>query len=207
MKAGKVGLGRGAVVLAVVLSAVLGDAAAANAGKAAMPDLLGGRGPGFRTLERYAEGYWGRPALVLARSAGEWDAAMARLEAEGAFLVLPGPAAPTVDWARQAVLLVAAGCGAYESVEVQRVVREGSRLVVRVAAEPAGYYYGAYSPYHLVAVDRSLLRTAKRVEAEYVTPDDPVAPLTAGVAGSADEDAGMPAARAASWAGVKALYR
>jgi hypothetical protein len=206
MKARKADLVRSAAA-AVALSAVLGWTAA-DAGKLEMPKLLGARGAGFTTLERNTDGYWSQPALVLARSAKEWDDAMARLEAAGAFLVLPGPAAPSVDWTRQAVLLVTAGMGAYESVEVRQLERAGSRLVVRVVAEPAGCRYGDYSPYHLVAVDRSLLRMATRVEASYECPGGPaVPPMAASVAAGVDENAGMPAAVAASWAGVKALYR
>jgi hypothetical protein len=191
----------------VALSASVCGAGAAAAGMASLPEMVGSRAVGFHTLERYSDGYWSRPALVLARSAREWNTAMARLEAEGAFLVLPGPAAPSVDWTRHVVVLVAAGEGAYGAVEVQRVMRNGRRLVVRVAVEPAGYLYGVHTPYHLVAVDRALLRTVGRVEAEYVSPDVPVPPMSVDVTGETDEDSGMPTETAASWAGVKALYR
>lgn len=207
MKARNRNLGRAGVAMLAVLCA----GAAAGAAQAAMPsaeDLLSSQRPAFYSLERYSEGYWSSAALVLARNPGEWRAAMARLEAEGAFLVLPAPAAPKVDWGHYAVLLVAAGEGAYESVEVCRVARAGGSLVVRVTAEPVGSHYGQYAPYHLVAVERSLLPMVTRLEAEYTCPGGvPSSSMTAEVPSGYGDDAGAPVELAASWAGVKDLYR
>src|SRR2546428_7285777 len=50
--------------------------------------------PNFSTVAQDIYGDWASPLLLVARSECEWTVAMARLAAQGALIVLPGPKAP-----------------------------------------------------------------------------------------------------------------
>src|SRR5689334_21669003 len=66
-------------------------------------------------LEKSDYGPYGAPLSVLVNSAGEWKAAMKKLEDAGALAVVPGPDAPTnVDWNKECVVLVASGTNGSE---------------------------------------------------------------------------------------------
>ena len=122
--------------------------------------LAHGRPAWHETVELGTNGVWMGSAVLLARSAAEWDAAMSDLDSRGELLVSPGLPAPAIDWSRNGAVLVAMGycpTGGY-GIEVRDVRRLGRTLVLDVALRVPGSGLCDQlptSPYHVVAVDRN----------------------------------------------------
>ncbi len=165
----------------------------------------------FETIERYMEGQWSAPVLLLVGSAKEWDAAMATIEAEDGFSVLPRPAAPDVDWSEHAVVLLS--LGAFSSgpctVEIVNVGRAGSRglLDVVVQLPPELAYQTFVAPYHLIKVERRGLKTVEANYAYQVGAAKAVAaPASAEMAGGpSDEENGLDS-QPLTWGSLKAQF-
>jgi len=173
-----------------------------------------GKKVSFETLQR---GLWGgctRPTVIACRHDCEWENAMAVLATEGALVANPLPA-PSVDWARHSVVLVALG-RVEGMVEVRGARRIGNRLFLDVYMESGGASgHVDQAPFHLVALDT---KAVGPIEVNYVSQASPGMPSQAhrqAGCGSVPESSdpvvegsdAMTSTPTSTWGMLKARYR
>ena len=197
------------VACALALMCAVGGASRTNAAAA------GGHDVSLTSLENGRWGLWSHPALLGAASECEWQTEMDQLASQGGLIVASTPRAPSVDWSRQMVVLVALGEWDGWSVEVTHASRDGRTLVLDVTlteGTPSGDMN--VSPYDLVALDA---RGLDQVQARYnlAPPGMPASQVLTGCGASLTIHGVHPSANGAlqmaggpvSWGALKLRYR
>lgn len=154
-----------AVTMCALLIVSLGSSKPAQAELST--DLLWQEGKPLVTqdLDRGGKSGFDKPVVLYVSSEEEWDRAMKRLLKEGALWCLPLPQAPSVEWDKKSVLLVALGRRAQEnsSVQINEVRLHGNQLLadvtVTVPTELESKHL--YFPYHMVQIDDCEAASAK----------------------------------------------
>jgi hypothetical protein len=157
------------------------------------------------SYEQGMHGEWAKSMTRVVQSATEWDALQQEMARDGG-LVWTGRRASdlNVNWSRNALVVVSLGempaptC----KVSVVDVWRVGDQLLVQTQVEPT---YGAYdpvSPYAMVLVERGRWVSASTDMAQGPAGAAPGRGLWGG-SGPAPTAPSV----AASWGGVKGLYR
>jgi hypothetical protein len=158
----------------------------------------------MRTVLAFDDGSWTSPVAVVLKSAADWTAWNQEMVACGK-AVGEEPVPANVDWAREALLVVALGDAAGDRVRLQDARRVGLRTEMEAGLSRDGH--GEY-PCHVVAMDRRLLKNVRLTNAAALGLPEQVPVYVAGAAvASANSAAAPTAALSASWGEVKDAYR
>ena len=199
------GVPRGPVMGLVLMA--FGVMTAMAPGASAAADLV--------TLEKATFGPFGGKAFVVCNSEGSWHRAMRHLENAGALSILPAPDPPTdVDWAREVVLVLAAGSTGYDGELILSPAGRGTVKLepkwISLRPPPVDCdhdgdidefdtcqpVYVEFLPYHLCKLPKHLWLQDLTVQDAEV---DAILPLI----GSEDS----PPILVTTWGEVKTLYR
>jgi len=156
------------------------------------------------TIEKNEFGSWNEPNLLLVGSEEEWNARMDEMAALGQLYILPAPAAPSVDWKKEMVVLVTLGACPTTGygIEVTSVSRSGRKALMEISISTphGGEAQTITLPYQMVRIQRSGLNG---VEACYTASQQVVAPQSQAILTSTEE----PGVRIGTWGELKSLYR
>jgi hypothetical protein len=158
----------------------------------------------MRTLMCYGEGAWMAPTAVILKSErdwNEWNDAM--LEAGRSVSSVKAPAG--IDWAKEAVLVVALG---QSEQNATLTLKSARRVGLRTEVElEMTWGAGGTSPCHVVAMDKRLLKNVRLQNAEAAGLASQVQAYTPNAAVAKADGMATPVAVMASWGAVKAEYR
>lgn len=114
----------------------------------------------MRTLMRYTDGAWLAPTAVVLKSARDWNDWNDEMVAQGK--AIGREAMPSVDWAKEAVVVVTMGEGG-ASLELKNARRIGLRTEIELAVNWAE---AGAAPCHVVAMSKHLVNRLRLVNAE-----------------------------------------
>ncbi len=183
-----------AMAMTLVMTASLAGAAPRNAAECAKKSAA------CRTVENYAMSAWMAPVAMVLHSAAQWEKWNERMAEEG-LAVAPEALPANVDWAKEAVLVLALG----ELSDARRMSLtgvtsglNGTRLSLKVEAG-----HGGRTPALVLAISKS---AAGRLTLASDTMGLPEC-RTYSETNLAGDAMGAPVAVATSWGAMKAEYR
>jgi hypothetical protein len=145
------------------------------------------------TLERGDFSPYGQ-SLLIVNSAGEWRAAMKKLELDGVLFVVPGPDPPVdVDWSRECVAMFSPAFSGYDVTLTLTKGKKG-RAVLCPTYTPLNWAEAL--PYHLARMKKHTWLQTQLWEGLDATTALPMFGLDASLPDAAD-----------TWGSVKAIYR
>ncbi len=196
---------RTATMVAMALTMVALHAAPAASAPRARKAEPQNRPVDCRTLMNYGMSAWLAPASVVLTSPEAW-AAWNREMVEAGHAVAEEPMPAGVDWAREAVVVLAMGeqhSGSYE-LHVAGATRSLSSTHMSLHVETGR---GGTSPALVVAMDRNAARRLT-LSADYTLAGMPMTPEMYEAPGLSAADASAPAGPVATtWGALKAEYR